>query len=64
MTVVDWREFPPMLKCADLTRIYPFTLLTIRKMVQKGNPKIPTPCGRRPFVFRKDDVKRHFDRLT
>lgn len=69
MTAVDWREYPPLMRCEHLAGrtnpkgIYPYTLLTVRKMAQKGNNKIPTPCGRRPFVFRKDDVKRHFDRL-
>jgi hypothetical protein len=53
-----------MLRCDDLARLYPYTLLTIRKMAQRRNPKIPTPCGSRPFVFRRDDVKRHFDRLA
>lgn len=61
---VNWQSFKPLLKCDDLTRIYPYTLLSIRKMAQQRNPKIPTPCGSRPFVFRREDVKRHFDRLV
>lgn len=60
---VNWSEFKPLLRCDDLTRIYPYTLLTIRKMAQQRNPKIPTPCASRPFLFRRDDVKRHFERL-
>lgn len=60
---VNWSEFEPLLRCDDLTRIYPYTLLTIRKMAQQRNPKIPTPCASRPFLFRRDDVKRHFERL-
>jgi hypothetical protein len=64
MTLQDWKQFPPMLRCDDLTRIYPYTLLTIRKMVQHRNRKVPTPCGRRPFVFRRDDVKRHYERVV
>jgi hypothetical protein len=64
MTAVNWREFKPILKCDDLTRIYPYTLSTIRRMAWERNPKIPTPCGTRPFVFRRDDVKRHYDRLA
>lgn len=60
---VDWRGYPPLMRCDHLATIYPYTLLTIRKMAQKRNPKIPTPCGARPLVFRRDDVKRHFERL-
>lgn len=63
MTTIDWRAEKPLLRCTDLTRIYPYTLRTIRDMAAQRNPKIPTPCGTRPFVFRKDDVKRHLDRL-
>ncbi len=59
----DWRDFRPVLRCEDLTRIYPYALRTIRNMAAERNPKIPTPCGKRPFIFRRDDVKRHFDRL-
>jgi hypothetical protein len=62
-TAVDWSTFKPVLKCDDLTRIYPYTLRTIRNMAAQMNPKIPTPCGSRPFIFRKDDVMRHFNRL-
>lgn len=61
---IDWREFKPLLRCDDLTRIYPYTLLSIRKLVQKRSRKVPTPCGSRPFIFRRDDVKRHYERLS
>jgi len=64
MTAINWREFKPLLKCDDLTRIYPYRLRTIRNMAAQRNPKIPTPCGTRPFVFRKDDVIRHFNRMA
>lgn len=60
----DWRQFKLMLTCDDLTRIYPYTLRTIRNMAAARNPKIPTPCGSRPFVFRRDDVRRHYERLA
>lgn len=61
---VNWSAFKPLLRCDDLTRIYPFALRTIRNMAAARNPKIPTPCGTRPFVFRRDDVKRHFERMV
>lgn len=61
---VDWSVYKPLMRCEDLTTIYPYTLLTIRKMAQQRNPKLPTPCGSRPFVFRRDDVRRHYERLS
>lgn len=61
---INWSSYKPLMRCEDLTAIYPYTLLTIRKMAQTRNPKIPTPCGSRPFVFRRDDVRRHFERLS
>lgn len=65
MTAIDWRAEKPMLTCADLARIYThLKLRTIRNMAAQRNPKIPTPCGKRPYVFRLDDVKRHFERLS
>lgn len=60
---IDWGRYQPFLRCDDLARIYPYTLLTIRKMAQQRNPKIPTPCAVRPFLFRRDDVRRHFERM-
>lgn len=60
---IDWTAYKPLLKCEDLATIYPYTLRTIRNMAAARSPKIPCPCGRRPFVFRRDDVKRHYARL-
>lgn len=61
---VDWRLYKPLMKCDDLATIYPYSILTIKKMAQQRNPKIPTPCAVRPFLFRREDVKRHFERLS
>lgn len=60
----DWRSMKPMMRCEDLTAIYDYTLLTIRKMVQQRNPKVPTPCSARPYRFRREDVRRHYERLV
>jgi hypothetical protein len=62
---VDWSQYGPMLTCADLATIYTaYTIGGIRKMVQRRSSKMPTPCSVRPFVFRKADVIRHFERLS
>jgi hypothetical protein len=60
---VDWFSYKPMLTCHDLATIYPYTLRTIRDMAAARNRKIPTPCGTRPFVFRREDVRRHYERM-
>lgn len=62
-TLIDWRrDYPPTLKAEHLASLYPFTLLTIKKMAQQRNPKVPTPCGTRPWSWNRDDVRRHFER--
>lgn len=63
-STINWLAYKPLLTCEDLTAIYPYTLRTIRNMAAARSPKIPTPCGTRPFVFRRDDVKRHYERLA
>lgn len=64
MSDINWREFPPLLTCRDLTRIYtPRKLGGIRKGVQQRSKTLPTPCASRPYRFRRDDVKRHFERM-
>lgn len=62
---VNWLAYGPMLTCEDLATIYTaYALRTIRNMAAARSPKIPTPCGTRPFVFRREDVKRHFEGLA
>lgn len=62
---VDWLAYGPLLTCKHLAMIYTaYTLRTIRNMAAARSPKIPTPCGTRPFVFRRDDVRRHYERLS
>lgn len=65
VSAVDWSAYGPLLTCEHLATIYTaYTLRTIRDMAAKRSSKIPTPCGERPFIFRKDDVMRHFQRLA
>lgn len=59
-----WKRLPLTMRCEHLAAIYGYTLLSTRKMVQQRNPKLPTPCGSRPFVFRRDDVRRHYERRS
>lgn len=60
-SLIDWRrDYPPTLRAAHIAVLYGYTLLTTRKLAQKRSPKLPTPCGARPFVWRRDDVRRHY----
>ena len=61
---IDWRDYPPMLRCDDVAPLYGYTLLTTRKLAQRRSSKVPTPCGNRPLRFRRDDVRRHYERLA
>jgi len=64
MTLQDWRTYPPILRAAQIAAIYGYTVLTVRKMWQQRNPKIPTPCQSRPYGVRREDARRHFERLS
>jgi hypothetical protein len=59
---IDWHSFPLTMRAEHLVTIYGFTLLGIKKMAQKRNPKIPTPSTSRPFGWNRDDVIRHYSR--
>jgi hypothetical protein len=61
---VDWRAFPLTLRAQHLSTIYGYTLLTVRKMAQQRNPKIPSPATARPFGWNRADVQRHYERRT
>lgn len=60
---IDWRALPSILRAADLAQIYNRRVGGVRKGLQKRSPKLPTPCQTRPFGVRKDDCKRHFERM-
>ena len=64
MTYREWREYPPMLSAKDLARIYPYTEKTILKLWQQASDKVPVPCIRKPYRCRREDARRHFDRLS
>lgn len=62
MTLTDWKVFPMTLRAQHISEIYNYTLLTVRKMAQERNSKIPTPCTTRPFGWNREDVRRHYER--
>lgn len=64
MNAVDWASLPPILRAGDLARIYNRKVGGVKKALQKRDPKLPPPCQVRPWGVRKDDCKRHFDRMV
>jgi hypothetical protein len=64
MTLTDWKAYPPLLDAHHISAIYGYTLKTTRKMFQQRNPKVPTPCQARPYKVRREDARRHYERLS
>ena len=62
MTTTDWRTYPPTLRAHHIAEIYGYTPLTVKKMAQTHNTKIPTPCTRHPWGWNREDVRRHYER--
>lgn len=60
---IDWRALPSILRPAHLAVIYNRKIGGVRKGLQQRSRKLPTPCESRPFGVRKDDCKRHFERM-
>jgi hypothetical protein len=63
MTLQDWKAYPGLLTAHDISAIYGYTVNTVRKMWQQRNPKVPTPCVVRPYKVRREDARRHYERL-
>jgi hypothetical protein len=61
---VDWRAYPPRLRAEHVAELYGYTVNTVRKLWQKRSQKIPTPCASRPYMVRRDDCKRHWERTV
>ena len=62
ISTIDWLAYPKTMRATDLSDLYGYTLLTVRKMAQKGSSKIPTPATSRPFGWNRDEVRRHYER--
>lgn len=61
---MDWRSYPSILRAEHLAEIYNRKIGGVRKGLQQRSKKLPTPCQTRPFGVRKDDCKRHYERLS
>lgn len=63
MNLHDWKAYPPILRAQHISEIYGYTVNTVRKMWQRRNPKVPAPCQSRPYGVRREDARRHFERM-
>lgn len=61
---VNWRVYPSILRAQHLAEIYNRRIGGVRKALQQRSPKLPTPCQTRPFGVRKDDCRRHYERMV
>lgn len=64
MSAVDWTRYPALLGVGHLAEIYARKVNGVRWGLRTRSKKLPTPCQTRPYKVRKDDCKRHFDRMV
>lgn len=64
MTAVDWNAYPALLTVQHLAEIYNRKVNGVRWGLRERSTKLPTPCQSRPYRVRKDDCRRHFDRMA
>src|SRR5688572_2352102 len=62
-SAIDWRRYPALLDVHHLAEIYSRAVGGVRRALYERDPKLPTPCQVRPYKVRKDDCKRHWDRM-
>jgi hypothetical protein len=63
MSAVDWTRYPALLDVRHLAEIYARKEAGVRRALWERSKKLPTPCQTRPYKVRKDDCKRHFERM-
>lgn len=64
MSPRDLAEYPALMDAKAVSKVYGYTVNTVRKMWQERNPKLPVPCVTRPYKVRKEDLLRHFNRMA
>lgn len=63
MGEINWAAYPKLLNVSHLAEIYDRREGGVRKALRQRSPKLPTPCQERPYKIRKDDCRRHFERM-
>lgn len=61
--VTSWDTLDLILRAQDLAAIYGLSLDQVRRLVRKGDTtQIPRPAFISPNRWRREDVRRHFER--
>lgn len=61
---MNWEALPLTLRMADIAAIYAISIRTVRDKVERGDEDIPRPNFVRPYRWRRDEVRRHYERHT
>lgn len=64
MADINWSAYPKLLNVKHLAEIYDRKVGGVRRALWERDEKLPTPCQTRPYKVRKDDCKRHFERMA
>jgi hypothetical protein len=60
----DWEHVPLFLSLRELAQLYGKHPGTIERKLRAHDPSVPIPCQRKPWMFKKADVKRHAETMT
>lgn len=61
MTVTSWNDLPLTLRMQDIAGIYGINVWTVRKKVERGDEDVPRPAFARPYRWRREDVRKHYE---
>jgi len=62
--VSDWSALPLVLDAHDIAGLYRLHAKTVRAKAAAGDPGLPAPALDRPWRWRREDVRRHFETVT
>lgn len=61
-STINWNAYPATMRAEHIADLYNRKVGGVKKAAQQRSRKIPTPCETRPWGWKRDDVKRHFER--
>lgn len=61
LIVTDWSQLPLTLRMTHIAAIYDLHIKTVRNKVERHAIDIPQPAFIRPYRWRRDDVRAHFE---
>jgi len=57
----DWSGLPLTLTAHHIAAIYGLHVKTVRVKAAAGDPGLPLPAFDKPWRWRRDDVRRHYE---